>query len=113
MSICQNLNSTQEMSFIAGNTQYLDFECVDENGQTINLATGSAKVDFSPYGDSNYVVLSKNGVIYDGNKFTITLNSGDTINLGGLYSFQPIITDVQGKDYRPLQGKIYIQPAIK
>lgn len=113
MSICQNLNSTQEMSFIAGNTQYLNFECIDESGQIIDITTSVIKVDFSPYGDSTYVVLSKNGIVYDTNKFTITLDSKDTISLGGLYSFQPIITDAQSKEYRPLQGKVYIQPAIK
>ena len=33
--------------------------------------------------------------------------------MSGLYTFQPVITDIFNKDYRPLQGKIYIQPAIK
>lgn len=112
MSICQSLNSTEDVSFIAGNTQYLQFECVDAEGQPIDITTSTVKVDFSPYGDTSYVVLSKNGVISETNKFTIILDTADTIGLGGLYSFQPIITDIFGKEYRPLQAKIYIQSAI-
>ena len=113
MSICQNLNSIQEMSFIAGNTQYMQFECLDTDGLPIDITSSLVRVDFSPYGDTDYIALTKNGVISETNKFTIILDSDDTINLSGLYTFQPVITDIFSKDYRPLQGKIYIQSAIK
>lgn len=113
MSICQNLNSTQEMSFIAGTTQRMEFEILDSNGLPVNLSSSTVQVKFSPYGDSNYTVITKTGIIANDNQFVIILESLDTINLSGLYTFQPIITDVQGKPFKPLQGTVYIQSAIK
>ena len=73
MSICQNLNSTEEMSFIAGNTQYIQFECLDPNGQEIDITTSDVRVDFSPYGDTDYIALTKAGILSETNKFTIVL----------------------------------------
>lgn len=113
MSICQSLNSTQEISFIAGTTQNIEFEVVESSGTPLDLSSATVEVRFSPYGNNDYNVLTKQGVIFDVNKFNIILNSVDTINLSGLYSFQPIITDFQGKPFKPLQGTVYIQSAIK
>jgi len=109
---CQTINSLPEDGFVAGNRQTFSFECVDENGVTINIATGSASLKVSPYGNPSYVVLTKLGDIYDTNKFTVTLERNDTINLSGLYIFQPTVTDVFGRPYTPAQGTWFIQPAI-
>ena len=91
----------------------MQFECLDPDGLPIDINTSNVRVDFSPYGDTDYITLTKAGVVSETNKFTVILDSADTINLGGLYTFQPVITDIFNKDYRPLQGKVYIQPAIK
>lgn len=113
MSICQSLNSTQEVSFIAGTTQKMDFEVLDSNGFPVDLSSATAEVRFSPYGNPDYNVLTKAGVVADVNKFTIILDSADTANLSGLYTFQPIIIDFQNKLFKPIQGTVYIQSAIK
>ena len=113
MSICQNLNSTQEMSFIAGTTQKMDFEVLDSDGLPVDLSSATTEVRFSPYGNPDYNVLTKSGIIADVNKFTIILDNIDTVNLSGLYTFQPIITDFQNKPFKPIQGTVYIQSAIK
>ena len=113
MSICQNLNSTQEMSFIAGTTQKMDFEVLGSDGLPVDLSSAITEVSFSPYGNPDYNVLTKIGIVADVNKFTIILDSVDTVNLSGLYTFQPIITDFQNKPFKPIQGTVYIQSAIK
>ena len=110
---CQTINSTEQEVFIAGNRQSMEFECVYEDGTPIDLTSSTAKILVSPYGNPSVTTISKDGLVFGVNKFIVTFEEADTINLRGLYSFQALITDIFGKTFRPLQGSLLIQEAIK
>lgn len=116
MALCQTINNIdtfEENIFIAGSRQVLEFECVDNNGLPIDLTTSTTKLLLSPFGNPSYTVLIKDGTVFDTNKFSVVFEKADTVNLRGLYSFQPLIIDVLSKEHRPAQGTIQIQEAIK
>ena len=110
---CQTINSLEENIFIAGNRQTLEFECYDEDGTIVDLTTATVSLLLSPYGNPSVTSLIKEGVVFDTNKFTVTFEKEDTINMRGVYSFQPLIIDVTQKELRPIQGTLFIQEAIK
>lgn len=107
------LNSLSEFSFIAGNSYTLEFEVYEENGIT-PLDLGGATIDWvlSPYGQTDYTVLSIAGIITGTSTFEIELTSSDTELLSGKYIQQPVITSFSGAEYRPAQGVILILPRI-
>lgn len=109
---CPTINSLPENGFIAGNRQTLQFECVDEFGVVVDLTDATVSIKLSPYGNPSYTVLSKNGSIFDSSKFSVILESEDTISLSGLYSLQPTVVDVLGNIYKPAQGTLFIQQVI-
>ena len=110
---CQTINSTEQEVFIAGNRQSMEFECVYEDGTPIDLTSSTTKVLVSPYGNPSVTTIAKNGLVFNTNKFIVTFEESDTISLRGLYSFQTLITDIFGKTFRPIQGSLLIQEAIK
>jgi hypothetical protein len=107
-------NDLSEMSFIAGTQQFLIFDVVDTAGSPINLSSSTCTWVMSPYGQPNYVALTKTGVlaVSPNNRFTVTLQSVDTRTLSGKYAHQPIITDLTGNEFRPSQGVITVIPRI-
>ena len=113
MTPCQTINNLEENIFIAGSRQVLEFECLGSDGQPIDLTTSTVKLLLSPFGNSSYTALVKDGAVFDTNKFSVVFEKADTVNLRGLYSFQPLIIDVLSKEHRPAQGTIQIQEAIK
>ena len=113
MALCQTANSLEENVFIAGNRQILNFECFDDDGIELSLESSTVSLKMSPYGNPSYTVLTKSGDVYDVNKFTVVFEDVDTLNLRGMYVIQPIIQDFQGRIFRPAQGVIQIQEAIK
>lgn len=113
MTPCQTINNLEENIFIAGSRQVLEFECLGNDGQPIDLTTSTVKLLLSPFGNPSYTALVKDGTVFDTNKFSVVFEKADTVNLRGLYSFQPLIIDVLSKEHRPAQGTIQIQEAIK
>jgi hypothetical protein len=108
------INSLEEIEFIAGTNYILTFLVNDQNGSPISLSSGSAKWTLCPYGQTDFPVLTKDGVIdlVITNKFTVTLLSADTASLSGKYIQQPIAIDFSGQQYRPAQGVVTIAPKI-
>lgn len=113
MTPCQTINNLEENIFIAGNRQILNFECFDDDGIALSLESSTVSLKMSPFGNPSYTVLTKSGDVYGGNKFTVVFEDVDTFNLRGIYVIQPIIQDFQGRTFRPAQGIIQIQEAIK
>lgn len=115
-----NINTLDEFSFIAGSTFYLDFQIYDENGQLINTTGKTMEWRMSPYGQKDYNVLTKtqtSGItnLPDGFTKRVTLNSSDTLSLGGKYIHQIIISEtISGNTltYKPAQGVITIVTGI-
>ena len=103
------INTLEPFQFIAGTKQTLNFEVEDE-GVPIDLSNSTASVEFSPYGQHNYVVFSVPGVISSEqtNLFTAVLTSELTKTLSGKYTMQPSVVDELGVEFRPAQGLVLI-----
>jgi len=109
------VNTLDEIAFIAGTTQPFDFT-INENGVPVEIDLMDFSWKMSPYGRKDYVVVTKlNGDITSPDVYTrrVTLLPEDTINLkGGKYIHQITIVS-SGKTYRPAQGTITITSAIQ
>jgi hypothetical protein len=98
---------------IAGSNFTLTFTAYDSDGiSLLDLSGATIKWVISPFGQTNYTILQKTGVITGTGTFTVTLNSSDTASLSGKYIQQPVITDFLGNIFRPAQGTILILPRI-
>jgi hypothetical protein len=107
------INALEEIAFIGGTDFTLEFGVFEEDGVTpIDLSGATIKWVLCPYGQSDYNVLTKTGVMTSTNVFEVTLEKVDTQLLSGKYIHQPVVTSFLGKEYRPSQGTILIQPAI-
>ena len=108
------LNSLEEFSFIAGSTYTLEFEVYDEDDAPTDLGGATITWTLCPYGQPDYTILQKTGAIDVGNpsKFTVELESADTLTFSGKYIHQPVIMAFGGEVYRPAQGVILILPRI-
>jgi hypothetical protein len=109
------INNLEETLFIAGNEVTFWFAVTDENNQPIDLSSTDCSWVMCQHGDPDHAILVKTGVIsaLEPHKFSIKLNSVDTIDLGGRYLHQPIVVDLNGSVFRPGQGNIVVVPAIK
>ncbi len=109
------ITNIQEVSFIGGTYKELVFDVYDAYNTPIDISTFSCNWVLSPYGQPDYVALSKTGVIdttcTDKNRFIVYLYSNDTIGLSGKYVQQPVITANPGYEFRLGQGYVYISPS--
>lgn len=104
----------EEVSFIAGAREVLEFEICDKDNKPIDLGVMQSITWHLAYlGDKDTPVLIKDGEVFDFNHFRVSLNSDDTINLNGKFIHQPILTDILGNIYRPAEGLINIVESIK
>lgn len=110
-----SITSLCEVSFIGGTYKELTFDVFDASGTPIDISTFTCSWVLCPYGQPDYVALSKTGVYdttcTDKNRFTVYLYSNDTIALSGKYVQQPIIVANPGYEFRLAQGYINIMPA--
>lgn len=104
-----------EIEIIAGDTKTFDWGLVDEQNNPYDLVTLNAtiKVAFARLDDKSSKPFSdKTATVYSTNRFTITLNSDDTIDLNDRYVYQIIVT-INSIDYRVVEGVIKIREAIR
>jgi len=94
------INTLEDTEIIAGESFTLYFNVTDENDTPINISTGTPSWVISPYGDPDYVALTKSGVITDTSQFSVELETADTQSLEGVYIQQPIYIDFNGKEFR-------------
>jgi hypothetical protein len=109
------VNTLDEIAFIAGTTQPLDFT-ISENGLPVEVDLMNFSWRMTPYGRKDYIVVTKlNEVITAPDTYTrrVTLLPEDTVTLkAGKYVHQITIVS-SGKTYRPAQGTITITSAIQ
>jgi len=106
------LNCLDEISFIGGNEYVLEFNTYDEDGIALDISSATIEWNMSLYGQQDYNILTKSGVITDISEFTVTLLASETEGLEGKYVHQPVITDFSGSEFVPAQGIITILPKI-
>jgi hypothetical protein len=110
-------NDLDEISFIAGSEQELQFDLYDSASALLNLSSATCSWKMCQYGDPSYAVVSKSGsyVTISAspiNRFTVLLTSSDTDSLSGMFQHQPIVIDYLGTEFHPSQGLITIWPSI-
>lgn len=109
-----NINSLEEISFIAGSQYSLDFTVYESNGITpMDLGGATIYWVLAPYGQPDYTVVQITATVTGANTFTVDIPSGATSSLSGKYIHQPVILSFGGKTYRPCQGIILVIPEIQ
>ena len=107
------LNNLQEISFIAGSSKLLTFECYMQDGiNPLNISNGYAKWVLCPYGEYDVSILEKEGILITANSFTVQLNSTDSLSLSGKYIQQITVMDSAGNIFKPGQGVVIVLPGI-
>lgn len=111
---CITINSLQEISFIGGDTQILEFSVYDSNGVAIDLSSNTFDWNLAYYGQPDVIALNKTPTLSEeaSNIFIVRLEESDTLSLSGKFIHQPRITDFIGNVYKYGQGIITIIPAI-
>jgi len=105
------INSLDEVAFIAGTTYVFHFSVYEENGVTpVDLQGATIKWTLSPYGESAYSALEKTATITGTNTFDVSLTTNDTKNLSGKFIQQPVVIAFGAEEYRPAQGVVLILP---
>jgi ABC-type molybdate transport system substrate-binding protein len=103
-----NLNYLPETFFIAGTQKMFIFTIYGENGGLLDISSGTASWKLCPYGDYETETLSKSGVVYDTNSFSVTLDYEDTADLSGKYIQQLQVVGNNGDTFTPTQGTVLI-----
>lgn len=105
-----SVNALGTQTIVAGGEQTFIFNCVDANGSPLNITGATVTIKISPYGQSNVISISKTGTITNavGGTWKVTFSSTDTINLYGVYQFQPKVVAFDGTIYFPAQGILNI-----
>lgn len=107
-----NIYDLEELTFIGSSYRELNFHIYDVSGSLQDISQISeAYWDLVPYGHTDYVALSKTGVI-NGTYFTIYLDDSDTQYLSGKYIQRPGLCILPGWEYKLGQGIINIIPRI-
>jgi hypothetical protein len=112
----QDVNSLDDVSFIAGTTFYLDYTIYNELNEKVDLGSFTLTWKMAPYGRKEYVTVSKvsgSGITaIDDYTRRVTISPSDTLSLYGKY-VQQIIVAGSAITYRPAQGVITIISAIQ
>lgn len=109
------LNTLEEFAFIGGTEYTLEYTVYNTNGiDPLDISSATTKLYICPYGQPDYAVLEKNGVLsMTTGKFTVTLSSTDTATLSGKFIQQPTVIDFEGNEFRFAQGLFTILPKIQ
>lgn len=118
----------EDYEFVAGSTQYLDFNLYNDSGVMVEVTGKELEWRLSPYGRKNYnsiikteseYVSEKDGNTYGGGVSTldiytkrVTLNPEDSELLSGKFIQQTIVlqteADLSITTFKPAQGVITI-----
>lgn len=105
----------EEVHFIGGGTQSLNFTIFDRFGEALDLTDCEIKWTLCNIGEKENPLLIKDnktlgGIIVEGNKFSVSLEASETKYFyDGIYEQEPIIVQPNGKVLRPCYGHIYIK----
>lgn len=103
----------QNYSMISGDSKSIDISLVDNDGAAVDVSTaGTAtyKIASGPNADSVVYVTKSlvSGITVATSTVTVALVPSDTENLSGAYYHELLIVDAEGKQFRPIQGKVTI-----
>lgn len=105
------INSLEEISFIAGNDYTFEYAVYEDDGVTpMDLGGATTYCSISPYGQPDYAEVILNGTITGTNTFETLFTSARSKDLSGKYIHQPVIIAFSGTEYRPAQGLLNILP---
>lgn len=125
------INTLSEISFIAGSTEYLDFQIYNADGVLIPVTGKTLEWKLAPYGSKDYNSIIKTGTPYVSGGITygggvtdydlytkrVTLDPSDTENLSGKYVQQVVViqenADLSTTTFKPAQGVVTIISNIK
>lgn len=112
--VYEEINSLDELMFIAGDEQSITFFVIDETSNPIDLTTAAEVVWLlAPYGNPDMPVLDVDGVLgSEVNEVLFSITASDTEDLSGKFIQQLLIVDFLGSEYRPVQGIVTILPQI-
>ena len=102
-----DLNALEEFSFIAGTEYTIEYMVYQADGiNPLDISSTTTKIYICPYGQPNYVFLTKAGVVsgVTTGLFTVTLTSVNTSSMSGKYIHQPVIADSADTEFRLAQG---------
>ena len=108
----RNTDYLDDVSFIAGTEFTLNFPVYDVLNNPIGLNGCSMKWGLSLYGQPDVLILQKTATVSGSYTFVVSLEEADTIGLGDVYLQQAMITDIDGRVFRPAQGVVIIRKAI-
>jgi len=116
-----NINTLEDMEFIAGSTEYIDFTIQNDAGVPIGVTGKTLEWRLAPYGQKNFNSVTKTEAsgVTTPDLYTkrVTLDPTDTQSLSGKYVQQVIVVetnpDLTTTTYKPAQGVVTIISAIK
>lgn len=91
-----------------GSKMILTFNFYDDNREPLDITTTQVVWTLSEFGQPDYTILKKYGVLATDYGCNITLSSLDTKELEGKYVHQVTLVDYNGEEYIPCQGIIKI-----
>jgi hypothetical protein len=102
-----DINTLDDISFIAGSTYTLKFTILDQSGSAIDLSDAICTWSLASYG-TDFSILTKTCNLIAINAFEVILSAADTQGLSGKFSHQPSILFSSGLVSIPSQGIITI-----
>ena len=105
----------QEIEFIGGGTQILNFTVYDRFDEPLSLEGCEIKWTLCNIGQKESPILIKDnkllgGIVVNKSVFTVEITPNETINIyDGIYEQEPIIIQPNGKILRPNFGRIFIK----
>lgn len=91
-----------------GSKTILNFDFEDEFDKPLDITTSTILWTMSEFGQPDYTILAKNGVLSGEHSCNVTIESVDTKELEGKFIHQITIIDYLGNEYIPAQGIIKI-----
>jgi len=110
--IVNNNYTLEELFFVGGSSQYLNFSIYNENGELVNLNGATCTWKLRQYGQyADNALLTKVGTVVSTGVFQIILNTADTSSLYGKFVQQISVFDFGGKQFN-YQGIVTIEKYI-
>lgn len=91
-----------------GSKTILPFNFYDKDKKPLDITTSTIVWTLSEFGQPDFTILTKEGVLSSDTSCNITLESIDTKKLEGKFIHQITIVDYLGQEYIPCQGIIKI-----
>lgn len=98
----------EKYAMIGGGKVTLRFNFLDKDTLPIDITDSTIVWTLSEFGQANYTILTKQGILSGDTSCNVVLESDDTKHLEGKFIHQITIIDYLGQQYIPCQGIIKI-----